>query len=313
METNNQNLSTTGSATKTSLSNSKMIWRQALEECPVRESNSVLQVVAMKGAQLSTMGTFEGVKVGLLAFGDVFTGIVDYLCLNWNNPKSKILELSTMAYNEYYFFSIAEIKHFSLKMKSGEYQSNKNLTPADLYRFLTDYANQVLFERAQQFGMQKPKKSRPVPDAKKVPEIEALLRENRQAYDKGLLTEPEYKHNYNVLIEERKYNLIPMVSDDQFSQVIKDFTNQLTQHRKEAEEAETLRLRQVADAQAAQLIAKAQLDKEHNIDDLTLAQRQANERNKKLNEMMYNLTGIKDFKLNANTTGDLPSPHQPEK
>jgi len=290
-----------------------MIWRQALEECPVKESNSVLQVVAIKGAQLSTMGTFEGVKVGLLAFGDVFTGIVDYLCLNWNNTKSKILELSTMAYNEYYFFSIAEIKHFSLKMKSGEYQSNKNLTPADLYRFLTDYANQVLFERGQQFGMQKPKKSRPAPDAKKVPEIEALLRENRQAYDKGLLTEPEYKHNYNVLIEERKYNLIPMVSDDQFSQVIKDFTNQLTQHRKEAEEAETLRLRQVADAQAAQLIAKAQLDKEHNIDDLTLAQRQANERNKKLNEMMYNLTGIKDFKLNANTTGDLPSPHQPEK
>ena len=283
-------------------------------ETTVSPSHSVSAVVGMGGAALSTMGSNDGgIRNGLLIFVELYTGIIDFLCLNWGNTDGKLRELAIMSYNEYYWFTIPELKHFSLKMKAGEYQCNKNLTPADLYRFLTDYADQVLYERAQQFGMQKPKKSRPVPDAKKVPEIEALLRENRQAYDKGLLTEPEYKHNYNVLIEERKYNLIPMVSDDQFSQVIKDFTNQLTQHRKEAEEAETLRLRQVADAQAAQLIAKAQLDKEHNIDDLTLAQRQANERNKKLNEMMYNLTGIKDFKLNANTTGDLPSPQQPEK
>ena len=312
METNKKHSLQQGNETGRSLTTSLKSWRQDFAECPVTVANSPVQVVAMGGASLSTMGTFEGVKVGLLAFGDMFTAIVSYLDLNWNSPIDKIRELSKMAYAEYYWFTTAEIKHFSLKVKSGHYQSNKNLSAADLYRFLSDYASELLFERAQQHGVKKPQqKNKPDPDIKKVPQIEALLRENRQAYDKGLLTHEQYKHNYNVLIAEREHNLTKMATDEQVKEVFETFIKSFTD--KKTQEAEHERQRQADRAKAEQerLERIAELDKQNEEKALQI-QKEANERNKKLNEMMYKFTGIDSFKKNADATTDLRITHQPD-
>jgi len=196
----------------------------------VRVSTSPTEIYDMRTPSLSSLGMTNGVMVGFDIFQYSLLGIVDFLELKWN--ENQLRECAQLAYDEYYWFNLAEVKQFCLLVKTGTYESHKNISPALLLGFMEDYASRMRYERAEYYN--KPVKSnRHVPNPDLLPELDRQLRENKIAYKQGKKNHEAYLNDYNRLFAEYQANT--PVSDEQFAGLIAKFTERAAQTEEQAE------------------------------------------------------------------------------
>lgn len=74
---------------------------------------------------------------------------IGYFGVTWSLPQ--VTECASMWANEYYWMSMAEIKHFLTKCKKGEYSKEdyRHLSPFQLMGWLTKYTDELLVERGR--------------------------------------------------------------------------------------------------------------------------------------------------------------------
>lgn len=200
----------------------------------------------MRTPSLSSLGMVNGAMVGIRIFQYALLGIVEFLELKWN--ENQLRECAQLAYDEYYWFNLAEVKQFCLLVKTGTYESHKNISPALLLGFMEDYASKMRYERAEYYN--KPIKSnRHIPNPDLLPELDRQLRANKIAYKEGRKSQESYQNDYNRLFAEYQANT--PVSDEQFTELIAKFTERASQTDEQAAqrlEAERLQRMKSIDA-----------------------------------------------------------------
>lgn len=125
---------------------------------PVKADTLPLQVLQMRTPELSTLGkAASGEQNGMLFVNMQLISLLEYVGVQWT--KGQVAECAKTTYNEYHYFTLAELKQFFTKVKAGHYTSNKNMMPPVFMEFLKSYADEMLAERYAYFSAeaQKPK------------------------------------------------------------------------------------------------------------------------------------------------------------
>lgn len=146
-------------------------WKEAMQVLPVKADTPPSQLVQIGSQQeISTLGkTPDGRMVGYVAMKDTIIDIVEFFGLT---PAQKafgawtveqITKCAEMAYAEAYWFTLAELKQWSLKVcwGSGKYTSQKNLSPPVLLSILDEYMAERLTERELHYGQKMSKDKLP--------------------------------------------------------------------------------------------------------------------------------------------------------
>lgn len=161
------------------------------------------------GQSAQTVGTLVfNIQIDLLL---QFMGVAD----KWNDVM--LDECAELAYAECYWFSLAELKQFTHRVKTGHYTSHKNLTPAVLMEFLQIYSAEMMKARGDYYGKSKVTTWQPpdeqAPDPKDRPVSDAAMAEAMKQLMQALpgsgLSDNEYKrikHDYNLEQAKKRAN-----------------------------------------------------------------------------------------------------------
>lgn len=284
MDNNNQ-MQVANQVKKTGLATYANNWQRDLANYPVRIDTPANDIYNLNTPAISSLGELNGIRVGIDVLVFAFMGIADFLDLRWN--KSQLLELAQLAYDQYYWLNLAEIKQFCMLVKTGSYEHHKNISPAILFGFLNDYCDKMLYERAEYYKSKKQHSNRKDPNPDLLPEIDKQLRENKTAYKEGRKSKEQYEKDYQRLFMEYQDNT--PVKPEQFTELIAKFTDRLKQDEERAElEMQNNKLRydlqqKIKRQNALDLLPPDQ--KELLIAEMNLA----NERNEKLKNIAKDL------------------------
>lgn len=137
---------------------SKKTWQGSYQALPVKADTCALELFQMGTPALSTLGKdSDGEMVGIAVFMTQIVSVLEFMGIKWTNPQ--IWECAQLAYDEYHWFSLAELKQFFTRVKKGDYSSNKNLNPAILLEFITSYADEMQPARYNYFSQKAQKTS----------------------------------------------------------------------------------------------------------------------------------------------------------
>lgn len=128
-------------------------WLQKWPEIPVKASSSAVEVLKLETPQLCRMGKLDGEMFGITIFRGLIADLVGYMGASWSPDQCD--ECGQLAYEECYWFFLAELKQFILRVKTGVYKSHKNFSPAIFMEFLQEYAAEMHEIRGQYYGQSK--------------------------------------------------------------------------------------------------------------------------------------------------------------
>lgn len=123
----------------------------------VTAHSSQLEVLAIKTPEVSTICRGTGSKEnGYEIYQLIILMILDFYGVNWKDAQ--IRECSELLYDDWYFLTLAELKHFTLRAKTGHYAGrNFNpsfLNPVTLIDWMGQYGVESLKHREQNHLMQ---------------------------------------------------------------------------------------------------------------------------------------------------------------
>jgi hypothetical protein len=117
---------------------------------------------------------------GVLVLQLVILEILDFIGAEW--PKNQIQECSELVYREYYWFTIGELKQFSIRVKTGYFgKIYGKFAPMHLMEYFKDYSDEMFEARADYFG-----KKRPELEVKEEVPLTPEEEETQQRYFKSL-------------------------------------------------------------------------------------------------------------------------------
>lgn len=183
--------------------------KKVMAAIQVTASTPPSEILSKGLQQLSEFGRLpDGRMYGAALFKDVIISIVEFYGETWSDPM--ILQAATIAYNEAYWFTLAELKQFALKVKggSGEYSSNKNLKPPILLQFLDTYMTERLTERAGKFDERKRATTtteEPTEDEERYQKQLDELKEKAKAIQDAFKAESEKEH-FQSLNDKHRHN-----------------------------------------------------------------------------------------------------------
>lgn len=106
-----------------------------------------MQVIGIAAPKLHELGTNValGSPEGYEAVFASITGIVKFFAAGWDLPMLE--EAAKLAFDEYNWLTVAELKLFTLRVKMGKYPKNKNFNPGIYMECLTDFAHEITMIR----------------------------------------------------------------------------------------------------------------------------------------------------------------------
>lgn len=152
----------------------------------------------------------------------VFQFVVSDLCLYMGADKCSedaMLECGELAYSEAHWLSLAELKLFTVRVKTGQYTSHKNFSPAILMEFLKEFLGEMLRARGEYYGAKKQESKWVEPENPiSVERMAALFEETKQNLTKEL-KQQEYNDavNKDLSVEqklERRINYLKKAGVD---------------------------------------------------------------------------------------------------
>lgn len=93
--------------------------------------------------------------VGVQVFTILIASTAAFMDGKWS--REQVNECGQLAYEECYWFTIAELKQFLSRIKTGFYTSHKNFSPAVFMEYLKIYSDERLEERYNYHSQAKPK------------------------------------------------------------------------------------------------------------------------------------------------------------
>lgn len=182
-------------------------WQAAWPAMPVKADTSPAAILGMNTPQLCQLGSDQMGMIGVVAFEWQLKGLVQFLGAPWT--PTQCAECGQLAYEECYWFSLAELKQFFTRIKVGRYTSHKNFTPAVFMEFLQDYSAEMLTARYDHYSQQKPKwtpPEEPVSDEvfnEKMAEIMAMLRTPEEiSIGEKFGSEDQFEQHRQQMIDE---------------------------------------------------------------------------------------------------------------
>lgn len=122
----------------------------------IRADTTPAELIACNTPALSQMGqNANGGMIGAAIIKGFIMSLASFGGFDWK--EEQIIECAAMAYSEYYWLTLAELKQFFLKVKTAEYESHKNISMMILMGFLKDYAELQLSNRYDHYSMKKDK------------------------------------------------------------------------------------------------------------------------------------------------------------
>lgn len=116
-------------------------------------SQGQMEILAKPTPELSTVNRGTGSKEnGITMFEIVILMVLEFYGVEWS--KLQIRESAEMAFGEYYWMQLAELKHFVLKAKQGDFRGEKDfsrLTPVLFLMWLRTYGNESLRIRQENY------------------------------------------------------------------------------------------------------------------------------------------------------------------
>lgn len=118
---------------------------------------------------LSSLGKQGDEMVGEIVWQMAVADLAEFMGGNWS--EHMMIECGRLAYQEAYFMTLAELKLFATRVKTGTYTSHKNFGPSVLMEHLQTYLQELYTERANYHGGQLKKTvfvepEHPVPEEK---------------------------------------------------------------------------------------------------------------------------------------------------
>ena len=165
-------------------------WQQSLETLPVKSDTSPAVILGMNTPQLCQLGKgASGTMAGVAIFRAMIVSLASFLGAPWT--KEQCHECGQLAYDECYWFSLAELKQFFTRVKTGKYTSHKNFLPAVFMEFLQEYSEEMKAARYDHFSQQKGKPAIH-PDAKPLTDEQMkILREGIEGISENWKTGKE--------------------------------------------------------------------------------------------------------------------------
>src|SRR5688572_26095564 len=97
-------------------------WRQSMSEMQITANNNQAEVLALKAPECSTICTGTGSKEnGYDLYAAIILMILNFFGVSWKADQIK--ECAVMLYDDYYFLTLAELKHFAQQVKAGKFTS----------------------------------------------------------------------------------------------------------------------------------------------------------------------------------------------
>lgn len=107
-----------------------------------------MDVVKMGLPQISTINRGQMSKeAGITVFETMILDLLEYYGVEWNPPQ--IRSVAELMFDEYYYWSLAELKHFILKVKRGDYgKLFGKFSPSNIVDYASTYNSELLVARS---------------------------------------------------------------------------------------------------------------------------------------------------------------------
>jgi len=120
----------------------------------VKAATPSSEITCMQVPALSEIGKdADGEMYGILVMAAQFTTLAEFVGASMN--PMQIHECAQLAYDQYYWLTLAEFKQFIVRVKTSYYTSNKNLNASVLMEFLKEYTDERLAQRYEHFSQKK--------------------------------------------------------------------------------------------------------------------------------------------------------------
>lgn len=131
---------------------SSEIFIRNLREIRVNVDTPATELYRLNTPPLSSLN--EPFINGVLVLQLLIIEILDFLGVEWS--ENQIQDCGELAYPEYYWFTIAELKQFSQRVKMGYFgKIYGKFSPSTLMEYFKDYAGDMLGARAEYYGNKK--------------------------------------------------------------------------------------------------------------------------------------------------------------
>ena len=90
--------------------------------------------------------------MGITVFDAQITALLEYSGIQWSGGQ--IGETARLAYDEYHWMSLGELKQFFIRVKKGVYNSHKNMIPPVFMEFLTEYGEEMKAARYEYYSQE---------------------------------------------------------------------------------------------------------------------------------------------------------------
>lgn len=144
---------------------------------PVKAETTALEVIKSGTPSISSFNRGTGsTENGILVIEMCTLQVLEWYGVEW--AGSQIRECAEMIHSEYHWLLLAEMKHFVLKAKRGDFNKKTRdskfeendakiygkLTPATFLRWVHNYAQESLFNRAGAFNEHSPASTQNKPE-----------------------------------------------------------------------------------------------------------------------------------------------------
>lgn len=127
-------------------------WQQRWAAIQVKGDMDQMEVLKQDQTAISTINAGTGTtEAGVTVFELTILSILEFYGVEWSEFQTR--EAAEMMHSEYYWFSLAELKHFALRVKKADFgkitQDYSRFAPKHLMQCATVYAEEALHARAQ--------------------------------------------------------------------------------------------------------------------------------------------------------------------
>lgn len=124
-------------------------WLQNWRQIEIKGESAMLEVVSLKQPAISSVNFGQqNTENGITIFEEIILSILDFYNVEWK-PMS-IRDCAEMAFSSYYHWALAELKHFTLKFKTGDFHEIygfSKLIPEHLMKSFAAYDQELTYAR----------------------------------------------------------------------------------------------------------------------------------------------------------------------
>jgi len=188
-------------------------WKKRWQTVQVKYDTPQLEVLKQDTVSISTINAGTGSKeLGITVFEFAILCILEFYGVSWSDFQ--IRDAAEMLYSDCYWFSMSELKHFTIRVKKADFgkisEDYSKFAPKHLMQCSTIYCQEALYARGQ-YNFPKQSPVQEVPEENLI-DVTGKLKEWAEALEADVRSqkaeaEAEYQRLKEKLRKERENDL----------------------------------------------------------------------------------------------------------